>query len=254
MPRCARKQSESGIYHVMLRGVNRQQIFIEDSDYKKFIQILKECKEISEFKLYAYCIMNNHIHILIKPENESLERIFKRIGCRFVYWYNLKYQRVGHLFQDRFKSEPVEDDSYLLTVIRYIHQNPVKANLCSNIEDYVYSSYFEYLTDANWNDLIDKDLIYSMMDRNQFVAFNNQRNEDNCLDIETQLKRINVTDEKAEEIFVDCLKCRTVEQFHTLDINEKKNIIKLLYEKGISIRQISRLTGVIKSQVEKTIK
>ena len=90
--------------------------------------------------------MGNHIHLLIKPEKEPLEQVFKRIGGRYVYWYNVKYQRVGHLFQDRFKSEPVEDDSYFLTVIRYIHQNPVKAGLCKNIKDYKYSSYAEYNT------------------------------------------------------------------------------------------------------------
>ena len=95
----------------------------------KFLQILKECKAISECKLLAYCLMGNHFHLLIKIENESLEQVFKRICGRFVYWYNTKYQRVGHLFQDRFKSEPVENDAYLLTVIRYIHQNPVKAGI-----------------------------------------------------------------------------------------------------------------------------
>ena len=139
MPRQARKKSESGIYHVMLRGINQQQIFEDSEDCDKFIQILQECKAVSGFKLFAYCLMGNHIHLLIKPEKEPLEQVFKRIGGRYVYWYNVKYQRVGHLFQDRFKSEPVEDDSYFLTVIRYIHQNPVKAGLCKNIKDYKYS-------------------------------------------------------------------------------------------------------------------
>ncbi len=133
MPRQARKKSESGIYHIMLRGINQQQIFEDEEDNTKFIQVLKDCKAVSEYKILAYCLMGNHVHILIKIEKEPIEQVFKRICGRYVYWYNVKYQRVGHLFQDRFKSEPVEDDAYLMTVIRYIHQNPVKAGLCEKI-------------------------------------------------------------------------------------------------------------------------
>ena len=144
MPRQARKKSENGIYHIMLRGINQQQIFEDEEDYAKFLDILKECKEISEYKVFAYCLMGNHIHLLVKEGTENLEQMFKRICGRFVYWYNTKYRRVGHLFQDRFKSEPVDSERYFFTVLRYIHQNPVKAGICKRVEDYIYSSYSEY--------------------------------------------------------------------------------------------------------------
>ena len=127
MPRKARIESKSGIYHIMLRGINRQQIFEDDEDFEKFLWVLKDVKQLSRFKLYGYCLMGNHIHLLLKPENEPLELIFRRIGSKYVYWYNLKYQRTGHLFQDRFKSEPVESISSFFVVLRYIHQNPQKA-------------------------------------------------------------------------------------------------------------------------------
>ena len=136
MPRQARRLSESGIYHIMLRGINRQQIFEDPEDYDKFIDVLKACKEVSGFEIYAYCLMGNHIHLLIKPDKEPLELIFKRIGSRYVYWYNWKYNRTGHLFQDRFKSEPVDSDEYFLTVLRYIHCNPVKSGLTDDIFTY----------------------------------------------------------------------------------------------------------------------
>ena len=80
MPRQARKQSETGIYHVMLRGINRQQIFEEGEDFERFLEIIRKCKEIGRFQLYAYCLMGNHVHILLKPEGETLEVIFKRIA------------------------------------------------------------------------------------------------------------------------------------------------------------------------------
>ena len=170
MPRQAREKSSTGIYHVMLRGINQQQIFEEQEDYLKFLEIVKEYKIISKFEIYAYCLMGNHIHLLIKVLEEPLEQIFKRIGGKFVYWYNIKYQRVGHLFQDRFKSEPVETTDYFLTVIRYIHQNPIKAGLCKELIDYPYSSYKEYIFGG---DLIDREFVLQMRDLERFVAFNN---------------------------------------------------------------------------------
>ena len=156
MPRQVRRKSESGIYHIMLRGINQQQIFEDSEDYEKFLQILKDCKAVSEYKLFAYCLMGNHIHLLIQEDKEPIEQVIKRLATRFVYWYNIKYQRVGHLFQDRFKSEPVEDDAYFMTVIRYIHQNPVKAGLCKNVREYEYSSYKNFFDNSN---LIDKNFV-----------------------------------------------------------------------------------------------
>ena len=111
----------------MLRGINRQQIFEDAEDCHKFLTILTEYKAQCGYSIYAYCLMGNHIHLLLKEGTESLEQVFKRVCGKFVYWYNAKYQRTGHLFQDRFKSEPVDTEAYLQTVIRYIHQNPVIA-------------------------------------------------------------------------------------------------------------------------------
>jgi len=140
MPRAAREKSQSETYHIMLRGINQQQIFEDEEDYQKFIEIVKAYQAISEYKVFAYCLMGNHIHLLMEFKKEPIEQVFKRIGSKYVYWYNVKYQRKGHLFQDRFKSEPVDDDPYFLTVIRYIHQNPEKAGI-SRKEDYRWSSY-----------------------------------------------------------------------------------------------------------------
>jgi len=106
MARLASEKSNSGIYHVMIRGINKQLI----------LDVLRKCKVVSEYKIYAYCFLGNHIHLLLKVEKENLEQIFKRIGARYVYCFNQKYKRSGHLFQDRFKSEPIEDDSYSLAV------------------------------------------------------------------------------------------------------------------------------------------
>ena len=136
MPRSAREISENSTYHIMLRGINQQQIFEEAEDYTKFLEILKHYQAVSEYKVYAYCLMGNHIHLLMEFGKEDIGQVFKRIGAKYVYWYNIKYGRKGHLFQDRYKSEPVDDDSYFLTVMRYIHQNPIKAGLCKKVDGY----------------------------------------------------------------------------------------------------------------------
>ena len=108
----------------MIRGINQQNIFSVDEDYEKFIAILAKYHKKSEYEIYAYCLMGNHVHLLIKEGREALPHAMKRIGTSYVSWYNWQYNRKGHLFQDRYKSEPVEDDVYFLTVLRYIHQNP----------------------------------------------------------------------------------------------------------------------------------
>ena len=240
MPRQARKQAETGIYHVMLRGVNQQQIFEEKEDARKFLWILKECKEISEFKLLAYCLMGNHVHLLIKEGLEPLAQIFKRIGGRYVYWFNIKYQRVGHLFQDRFKSEPVETDEYLVTVIRYIHQNPVKAGLCTRAEDYPYSSWREYLSEP-W--ITDVPFTETIIPKEALIDFHKQLGQDACLDHPDQ-PAIRITDDEAKAIMQQLTRCQSVADFQRLTPADQKKAAKKLKNAHLSIRQISRLTGL----------
>lgn len=134
MARTARIKSKTNIYHVMLRGNNKQQIFLDEEDSSRFLEIVRKYKDICNFKIFAYCLMGNHVHILVKTDDISLDSIMKRVVVKFVYYYNVKYSRIGHLFQDRYKSEPVETDEYFLQVIRYIHQNPIKAGICEKMK------------------------------------------------------------------------------------------------------------------------
>jgi len=241
MPRGARTLSPTGVYHVMLRGINKQRIFEGAEDYIKFLEVLGECKQISGFSLYAYCLMSNHIHLLIKEGPEPLKQIFKRIGARYVYWYNWKYKRNGHLFQDRFKSEPVYDDRYLLTVARYIHQNPVKAGICDDISQYPYSSYKHYIQ-SEGSRLIDIDFILDMIGRDEFIKFSNMNNNDNCLELAEKTFRL--SDEELSDLMYEVTKCKNTTEFQKLDATARDRYIRKLKERGMSIREISRITGV----------
>ena len=118
MPRQSRKESGTGIYHVMLRGINHQSIFNDEEDYYHFIATLDRVRFRyddegapcgSNCTYYAYCLMSNHVHLLIRERGESIGETIKRIASSYVFYYNHKYARDGHLFRDRFKSEPVND-------------------------------------------------------------------------------------------------------------------------------------------------
>lgn len=250
MPRQARAKSETGIYHVMLRGVNHQQIFEDSEDCNKFLQTLQDCKKISAFRLFAYCLMDNHIHLLLQQGKEPIEQIIKRIGARYVYWYNAKYQRIGHLFQDRFRSEPVETEKYFLTVIRYIHQNPLKAGYCKTLEDYRFSSYLEYLSEPK---VTDTAFVLKIISLQEFVRYHQEIRQDICLEIDQQRRR-QLTDEQAKDIVTQLTHCKTITEVQKLDIKTKSIFVKQLKAKGLSIRQISRLTGISKGMVENYLK
>ena len=236
MPRQARRKSKSGIYHIILRGANQQTIFHDDEDNRKFLYVLSYYKNICNYKILAYCLMKNHVHILLKEDGEKLPLIMKRLAGKYVYWYNAKYSRIGSLFQDRYKSEPVEDDTYFMTVLRYIHQNPVKAKVVKTISEYPYSSYNEYLSKAV---IADTDFVLDMLDKDEFIEFHNYMPEDQCLDITTSRKKI--TDEEATRIYDDLSKLLNTSN---LDKETEIKLTQALKSKGLSAKQILRITPI----------
>jgi putative transposase len=244
MPRGAREKSSSGIYHVVLRGINKQRIFEDNQDYCKFLEIIKTNKDKSGYIIYAYCLMNNHIHLLIKEVAEPLGNTFRRIGASFVYWYNWKYNRCGHLFQDRFKSEPVETDSYFLTVLRYIHQNPTKAGMVKEIEQYPWSSYQEYTTKA---EICDTKFALKLFSEDYQEAlelwekFNYAQNNDRCLEYDDG-NRLN--DTEATELIQSIVGVKIPTEIQRYEKQKRNFVIRKLKNAGLSIRQISRLTGI----------
>lgn len=139
-----RKQREwypGAIYHLMERGIRRMEIFKEEIDYEIFLIIVKRVTEEYEAKVHAYCLMTNHIHLLIETSNYEIGKIMQKIAGDYAKTYNRKYGYRGHLFEDRYKSYLVKEDAYFLQTSRYIHLNPVKAKMAAHPEDYKWSSY-----------------------------------------------------------------------------------------------------------------
>lgn len=244
MPRNARKKSDSGIYHVILRGINKQVIFEDDEDHFFFLDKLANCQLKSSFELYAYCLMSNHIHLLLKEGHEELGITFRRIGSSFVPWYNWKYQRVGHLFQDRFKSEAVEDDSYFLTVLRYIHQNPLKAGVVKKIQEYPWTSYREY---SHKPVICNTEFALNFFspDRDEakklWIKFIQAQNDDTCMEYDDNSR---MSDSEAVEVFKAITKTNNPSEVQFFDPNKIERMIRLLIKNGLTLSQIARLSGL----------
>ena len=152
MPRIAReKKSIDGIYHIIERGNEKKDIFNDDADRIKFLEILGRNKEKYGYKVYAYCLMSNHIHLLISSNGSDISQVMKSINVSYVIYFNRKYNRCGHLFQDRFKSEYIDSDEYLLEVSRYIHLNPVRAGMVTieKLDSYLWNSFAAYIGEKN---------------------------------------------------------------------------------------------------------
>ncbi len=145
MPRQPRVYSKTNIYHVMIRGINKEKIFIKGIYKSKLLNIINEISEEVDFKIISYCIMNNHLHLLIKAGNSELTKFMKKLNIKYAMYYNKAEDRYGHVFQDRFRSEAVEDEKYFFGVLRYIHNNPVKAGITNSMLGYRWSSADDYV-------------------------------------------------------------------------------------------------------------
>jgi len=245
MPRTARIKSSTGIYHIITRGINQQNIFCCEDDYERFLNTLSRYSRKSSCEIYAYCLMDNHIHLLLKEGQEPLATTMKRIGTSYVYYYNWQYNRKGHLFQDRYKSEPVEYDAYFLTVLRYIHLNPIKAGIADDLASYPYSSYREYTNRAK---ITDTGFALSLFNQDQdksieeFINFHYQPNDDRCLDITE--KRETFSDKAIRELVSKKYHLELATLSNTKPKTQKKVLTYLKGLNGCSLRQLSRLTGL----------
>ena len=253
MSRSARGRSKTGIYHVMLRGVNYQQLFEQRGDYQKFILILRDMvSPKNEFKqslpprcaLFSYCMMPDHVHLLIKEEGECLAEVIKKIASRYAMFYNNKYARNGHLFQDRYESETVNDDAYFLTVLRFIHQNPVKGQLCYRAEDYNWSSWREYVKVINrMTAICAVHIVLSRYSLKYLIEQVNTLLPETIQILEFDRYRGHIPDEKV----IDFLRA-TYHIKHPQDIKQypkeqRNEILKAGIDFGANKRQLSRLTS-----------
>ena len=169
MARKLRVEVEGGLYHVITRGNDRQDIFHSADDYLKFLTLLIKQKARSPFYLYAYCLMTNHVHLLLERQEETVGGIMQRVLTGYSQYYNRRYKRIGHVFQGRHKSILCHSDQYLAELVRYIHLNPVRAHMVDDAKEYPYSSHRAYLG-LEQDELVDVDPVLRLFGPTKKVA------------------------------------------------------------------------------------
>ena len=146
MPRTARIAPDGHVYHILTRGNNRQDVFKDENDYKRYLEILQRYKERYKFSLYHYALMKNHIHLVLETTERGgkLSDIMKGINLSYAQYYKNKHRHIGHFWQDRYKSIIISKDDYLLACGSYVELNPVRARIVEEPKDYRWSSYNAY--------------------------------------------------------------------------------------------------------------
>lgn len=238
-----RRISKTGIYHVMVRGVNKNPIFFSEIDRKVFVEKIKYFSLDQKIDIYAFCLMDNHIHLLIGDEYENISLFMQKLLSSYVRYINSKCGRVGHLFQERFKSEVVETDLYYKTVLRYILQNPLKAGI-STMEKYKWSSYSAFFSKKSF---IKIDYSINLFNsKKDLLKFLKEKNEDFCMEYEmTSAEKEIYSFMLAKKI----LNGTNINDFKNLKKDDQIFYLKRMKYAGLSIRKISKICDISKDFV-----
>ncbi|MDD3803727.1 MAG: transposase [bacterium] len=243
MPRTGRIEIENTFYHVICRGQRKDKIFLCDDDMECFVTLLKKTLKRTDIELFAFCLMPNHYHLLLKRNKDKIEKFLRIINTRYAIYFNNKYGFSGHVFQDRAKSFVVLSEKYLYTIVIYIHGNPSRKGFVKDPCDYKYSSALVYKTHASASliNYIKPGMVY---DYDQMLNKKDEYfgEEKDFLKLEKRKQRINkkyknkrFEDESLEkdlEIISKKICCESEKE-------KRKLIAKQLYERGYTINEIA---------------
>ena len=166
MARALRLSFENAFYHITARGIRKENIFYSDKDKKVFLDKINETFNKYSFVLYAYCLMDNHYHLFIKTPFANISQGMHYLNTSYANWFKAKHKLTGSIFQGRYKSILVDEDSYALVLSAYIHLNPLRAGMVDNIEDYPFSSFLDYIGKRNPFIVLDMSLILNKSSNN----------------------------------------------------------------------------------------
>lgn len=161
MPRKER-YTEPGHYHIINRGVERRDVFLEPADYEFFLDLLLKLTQEQEIIVHAYCLMTNHYHLLLETKKNNLSKAIQFINDKYAKFFNKKYERQGHLWQGRYKSYPLFDDAHFWIVAKYIERNPIKAGMTKSVELYKYQSFYQLNNRQAYFSLLNNSMIFDM--------------------------------------------------------------------------------------------
>lgn len=247
MTRKKRRHSSTDMYHVIIRGNAKMNLFLDDSDRIRFLDTMHRYLGRTAEVLHTWCLMSNHVHMLVQMPLKDLSRNMKRLEISYAAYFNRKYDRVGHVFQGRFKSMPVETDEYFVSVVKYIHSNPVAAGICASCGDYRWSSYQHYMrrSDSILNSVVIEMFggIDEFADSHRCIG-GKETSDNTHTFIEAFPKPRYINDTKAFEIIREVLGGSPFGVLDAMDAGLIRRYVTELKRRGVSYRQISRLTGL----------
>jgi len=251
MPRRMRI-SACGYHHVYNRGVAKNDIFLSDQDKEKFLEILSEISREYKFNIHSFCLMSNHYHILLENKRENLSDGMRQLNAKYANFFNKKYKRVGHLWQDRFKSWFVLGSNYLFTLFKYIESNPIKAHLSKNIGEYKYSATYSILRDCVPIFLRNSFVLRDFNTIELFDALKIPLNEAELENLEKfKKKKFKFENKEAVEV----VKIQLNEFFIDISSKEKRNLaIQKAYVNDYTKSEIARELGLSIAGVSKILK
>ncbi|WP_373897631.1 transposase [Haloimpatiens sp. FM7315] len=234
MARTSRIKFNGAIYHVMVRSISEIDLFNEDVDKEKYLSEMRISQIMYKFKVYGYCMMNNHAHFIIDANGADISKIMQGLNFKYASWFNAKYKRHGHLFQDRFKSKIVDTNRYLIALSAYIHNNPINIKGYENRpEKYKYSSLAVYLgLKKDETGILDEDYIMQLFSSDVKTARKNYKKfvyicNNNKLQEEIQ-NGIEFRDEKAKYISKKSILIRDVDPEKIIEFLSKETGINRL--------------------------
>ena len=248
----------------MMRGINHQRIFEDSEDHYTFLQCLRNAQEQytpegnrlpNSCHYYAYALMSNHFHLLLHAKEDTVGNIVKRMASSYVYYFNKKYGRDGHLFKERFRSEPCESWQYFVTLLRYIHQNPVKAGMVSRVSDYEFTSWSEYLGREEFLPVCNVQVVLGRISIDELTDLVETPLDDevSCIDYEEEKIR-----SMSDDSVMLCLKeefgVSDGQQFQKLCKEQRDSILAALLKRRAGVRQLQRLTGIGKNIISNVSK
>jgi REP element-mobilizing transposase RayT len=249
MPRPPRQISKSGYYHVVLRGIGRQLLFESTEERQDFLRILARTRDKFGCVIIAWCLMGNHVHLLLKVADGNLSRAVASISISFAMHHNARTEHVGHVFQNRFSSKPIESDGQLLACVRYIHDNPAKAGICAPSE-YTWSSYGEYVGAPSpiGVPIVDTTLILGMVDGE--TGFE-QLSSSNMEAYREPRGMAKLTDAEAKRVFEEDLSAESRAALFGGTKRTRDAALRELKNYGLTGKQIERLTGIGRNVIQR---
>ena len=257
MSRYPRNFAYSQIYHVILKGIDGHDIFYDNNDKKFFLKQLLTTKKNFNSTVYSYCLMSNHVHLVIKCKNELLSKAIQSLQIRYVSYFNKKYERTGHLFQGRFKSKAVENQKYFLELCRYVHRNPEKAGIALT-QKYEWSSYKEYIGEAK---IINKNILLHYFNNNlsDFIHYTIGMVDVDDIEDFVEYEIVNkLSDAQLASIIIKKFKLSSIGQINSFFKNRKLDSIKDDLKKitsinGTNITQIARVIRLNRKSIKRLL-